>query len=179
MLAGGDLDAPTGAAVGGGIGDLGAEDDLHLVLLATAVLSDAGRPSLVEVGLMLTTATWLPVDDGLEAQLLQALVQAARCFVKPMQYPLSDARLPAAVLTDTDAPPTPLFLIPEGRDETVAQPAAAWYWSPRDSLMPALPARRSVAITTRTTPSPPPPPDGGMQRPAARADCAVNHLSAR
>lgn len=157
----------------------GAEPDLHLVLLATAVLSDVGRPTLVEVSLMLTTATWLPADGGFEAQLLQALVQAGRCFSKPLRYQLTGAALPAAVLTDTDDAPTPLFLVSDDGNETVARPAAAWCWSPRDSVMPALPARRYATFASDTTPSPPPPPDGGMQAPTGRADCAVDVPSAR
>lgn len=129
-----------------------ADSHLHLVLLATAALSEHGLPSLVEVTLMLTTAAWLPVDNAWEAELLNALVQERRRFSKPMRYQLAAGeRLPTAVLADTEAPPTPLYVLC-GTEASTAVPTddRAWCWSPQDSVLPALPGRR----TTRRTHAP-------------------------
>lgn len=135
-----------------------ADSRLRLVLLATAVLSEHGLPSLVEVTLMLTTAAWLPVDNAWEAELLNALVQDGRRFSKPLRYQLSaDERLPTAVLADTETPPTPLILVDGSATDTEADDRTTWCWSPLDSCMPALPPHR----TASQRPSSPTPARGG------------------
>lgn len=121
-----------------------ADSRLHLVLLATAVLSEHGLPSLVEVTLMLTTAAWLPVDNAWEAQLLNSLVHEGRRFSKPMRYQLTAAeRLPTAVLADTETPPTPLILVDGSATNAETDDRTTWCWSPLDSCMPGLPPRRT------------------------------------
>lgn len=120
-----------------------ADRRLHLVLLATAVLSEHGLPSVVEVTLMLTTAAWLPVDNAWEAELLNSLVHEGRRFTKPMRYQLAAAeRLPTAVLADTETPPTLLNLVDGSAAKTGPEDTTAWRWSPLNSSMPALPPRR-------------------------------------
>ena len=121
-----------------------ADSRLHLVLLATAVLSEHGLPSLVEVTLMLTTAAWLPVDNAWEAELLNTLVHKGRRFSRPMRYHLAAAeRLPTAVLVDTETPPTPLNLVDASATNAETDDRTTWCWSPLDSCMPALPPRRT------------------------------------
>lgn len=145
----------------------GANSHLHLVLLATALLSEAGLPSFVEVSLMLTTATWLPADNGHELQLLQALVDAGRRFSKPLRYQLpASARLPTTVLSDTEAPPTPLYVLSDGTaDLPMPTDPTAWCWSPQDTSLPALPRCQDAARRMPTLFSPAPMAGGMPPRP--------------
>lgn len=120
----------------------GADDSLHLVLLATAMLSEAGAPSVQGLTLMLTTATWLAVRRPGELPLLQRLVQEGRRFMTPMGGSDGEpGQWPTAVLTDTDAPPTPLY-VGSALDATgVLEEGGAWRWSTQDSTMPPIPQR--------------------------------------
>lgn len=134
----------------------GTEPDLHLLVIATFRVSEAGTPGVVELSLMLTTAHWLPVDDGWDKQLVAALVRQGRSFIKSLRYntPGSHA-LVCASLLDCGTAPCPLFIDRED-DQDASLPADSavpmpdtdtpiWRWTPAFGDMPALPRHQMKA----------------------------------
>ncbi|URI07634.1 DUF1173 domain-containing protein [Aquincola tertiaricarbonis] len=132
----------------------GADDGLHLVLLATAVLSAAGKPSVQALTLMLTTATWLPALGVSQLPLLQRLVQDSRRFTTLLGADDRESGTwPTAVLTDTAAPPTPLYVDSEMDAEDPTEDRGVWRWSPSQGALPPLPPR--APVPARPLPTPP------------------------
>jgi len=129
------------------------EPDLHLLMVATIRVDEAGKPCIVEMSLMLTTSQWLPVDDGWDRQLVGALVRQGRSFVKGLGYNMQgDQALVCASLLDCGPKPCPLFIdrehnldarLPADRSApTPDSSGPAWRWNPALSDMPALPRRQ-------------------------------------
>jgi len=131
----------------------GTEPDLHLLMIATFRVDEAGTPGIVELSLMLTTAQWLPVDDGWDRQLVGALVRQGRSFVKSLRYnvPTTQALVCASLL---DCGPAPYLLFIDREHNPEASPSAEitepdsdnpeWRWSPTRGDMPALPLRQQT-----------------------------------
>lgn len=128
----------------------GMESDLHLLMVATIRLDQAGTPCIVEMSLMLTTSQWLPVDDGWERQLIGALVRQGRSFVKSLRYnSQGDQAGICASLLDCGTLPCPLIIDREYNAEVEMvlnyfEPAPdcgapVWRWNPTLGDMPALP----------------------------------------
>lgn len=131
----------------------GTEPDLHLVMIVTFRLDEAGLPCIVELSLLLTTAQWLPVDDAWDRQLVGALVRQDRIFIKTLRYitPSTQALVRASLL---DCGPTPCSLIidrgehlnclsyTEGTELDSNDPV--WRWNPTLGEMPALPSRLAL-----------------------------------
>lgn len=98
--------------------------------------------------LMLTTENWIPIEGIHEADLIQALTEQKRRFMKPLRYDArSAASFPNALLLDTVAAPTPLHVVSGfmGLKERTAKEKvikasgdATWVWC-TDKAMPALP----------------------------------------
>lgn len=137
----------------------GAEPDLHLLMVATIRVDEAGTPSFMEMSVMLATSQWLPVDDGWDRQLVEALVRQGRSFVKGLRYNMQgDQALVCASLLDCGTMPCPLFIDRDHggdahlpADQSVPTPDSsgpAWRWSPALSDMPSLPQRQFKALPT-------------------------------
>ncbi|MBV8503272.1 MAG: DUF1173 domain-containing protein [Paucibacter sp.] len=76
-------------------------DETHLVLISTFGLSGCGVPKIERLSLMPATRNWLPLESGLELQLLERLVRDRRSFRKILRYDTSrDTELASLVLTD-------------------------------------------------------------------------------
>ncbi|MGE0429863.1 MAG: DUF1173 domain-containing protein [Hydrogenophaga sp.] len=131
----------------------GTEADLHLIVMATFRLDEAGAPALVEMTLMLATAQWLPVEDAWERQLINALVRHRRSFAKGLRYNAPpDQVLAAASLLDCGTAPYPLFIDRDHSHGDAPTPGfatlgtdgnpPAWRWLPVDGDMPALPPQQ-------------------------------------
>jgi hypothetical protein len=131
----------------------GTDGDLHLLMIATFRVDDAGVPSLVELSLMLATAQWLPVEDGWEKQLVGAMVRNGRSFIKGLRYnEAPDQPLVAASLLDCGDAPRPLLIArdhgqsdhtpPDFMVQTTHGDTPLWRWNPTDCDMPALPPQR-------------------------------------
>jgi hypothetical protein len=128
----------------------GMEPDLHLLMVATIRVDEAGTPCIMEVSVMLTTSQWLPVDDGWDQQLVEALVRQGRSFIKGLRYNnQGDQGLVCASLLDCGAMPCPLFIDREhcaevemlieffGPPPDPGEPL--WRWDPTLGDIPALP----------------------------------------
>jgi hypothetical protein len=125
-------------------------DDVHLIVIATFEINEAGIPLVAEINLMTTTSNWLPYDGYRERMLLDALVRSGRRFTKGLRYDLQrQIPIAAAVLMDTYPLPTALFLHPETPDKDYSAALTAlvenaelahWSWRPGDGEIPPLPS---------------------------------------
>lgn len=123
----------------------------HLVGIATFGMQASGVPLVEEVALMNVTEHWLPYENAYEHELLQALAQSNRRFVKGMRYNLPKGRpLASAVTTDSDQQPTAMYVIPPEADDeygAALQELIAtsrmqpWTWKAGVDAMPGLPRR--------------------------------------
>ena len=135
-------------------------DTVHMVVIATFGVSDAGIPTIGEMSLMPVTPQWLPIEDSFERQLVERLVADGRAFVKGLRYNLHrDQCLATATLTDTGDVGSLMFVVPPGLEGTVvadgingANPrndAPVWVWQPASEAMPRPPVRRPCGIQPR------------------------------
>ncbi len=139
----------------------GTEPDLHLIMIATFRVEEAGTPGFVELSLMLTNAQWLPVDDGWDRQLVGALVRQGRSFVKSLRYNVpSTHALVSASLLDCGPTPCPLFIERAHTSDATTSDGYAlrtheintplWQWQTVIASMPPLPPR-SAELAARET----------------------------
>jgi hypothetical protein len=136
----------------------GAADNLHMVMIATFGVSEAGIPAIAELSLMPVTGQWLPVEDSFEQQLVERLVRDGRSFVKGLRYNLPSGQpLASAILTDACESPVALCIARHGADDpqldsalkdfATVNDSAAWIWRVAQGAMPPLPCqRRPTAI---------------------------------
>lgn len=131
----------------------GATDKLHMVMIATFAVSEAGVPAIMELSLMPVTNQWLPVEDTFEQRLVDRLVREGRAFTKGLRYNLDPAHLLiCATLTDTDERACAMLIVRPTGIEDSTEPAfmpiaetalrSAWIWRTAEVDMPSLPLRR-------------------------------------
>jgi hypothetical protein len=125
-------------------------DTVHMVVIATFGVSEAGIPTIGEMSLMPVTPQWLPIEDSFERQLVERLVAEGRAFIKGLRYNLHRGQcLATATLTDTGDAGSLMFVVPpglEGPDRLDAIHSAAagtgskpWMWRIGHEVMPHLP----------------------------------------
>jgi len=125
-------------------------DTVHMVVIATFGVSEAGIPTISEMSLMPVTPQWLPIEDSFERQLVERLVAENRAFIKGLRYNLQhDQFVAAATLTDTGDFGTPMFVVTPGLERMAiteaissANPrggAPVWVWQPTSQAMPSFP----------------------------------------
>jgi hypothetical protein len=129
-------------------------------LLVTALIR-AKRENVYEVdalSIMMASEHWIPVEGAHEIELVHALVEQQRRFIKPLRYDArSAAAFPNALLIDVGADPVPLHVVSAFADEReraakaeaiarTTPPAWAW-WT--DQPMPPLPASAFVRSGAR------------------------------
>jgi hypothetical protein len=138
----------------------GANEVLHMVMIATFALTAAGLPTIVELSLMSVTGQWLPIGDSFELQLVEKLLREERAFAKALRYNLPSGHLPAcAILTDAADSPIPLCLDSPGRgnegyttteSQRPVEPSL-WTWRAGKEAVPPFPpiAQPRAAIDER------------------------------
>jgi hypothetical protein len=130
-------------------------DTVHMVVIATFGVSEAGIPAIGEMSLMPVTPQWLPIEDAFERQLVERLVADGRGFIKGLRYNLHrDQCLASATLTDAGEAGSLMFVIAPGLEGTAvadsvtgANPrgdAPVWVWHPASEAMPRLPVSAPV-----------------------------------
>ena len=104
---------------------------------------------------MLTSTHWIPVEGVHKLPLIDALVAARLCFIKPLRYDARrDVAFPNALLLDSGSQAVPLHVVSPFMDskERQAKEAAisgagpaVWSWRTTDSMppFPEASARRS------------------------------------
>ena len=96
----------------------------HIMVIGTFSIAKAGYPVLHEIGMMLTTANWIPFEHMREHELIDALTEDKRSFTKSLRFNLPVATpIASMVLTDT-TPPTAMFAATPG-EETASDTALA------------------------------------------------------
>lgn len=141
----------------------GACDHMHMVIIATFSVSEAGVPVVSELSLMPVTQHWLPVENVFDEQLVDRLVSQGRTFRKGLRYNLP-ATIPVAnaTLMDTGGEPYSLRISRESEANTEAplppethQHAhlpQSWVWRPEDGAMPPLPKKHFFTETANPCP---------------------------
>jgi len=104
----------------------------------------------VKLALMATTENWIPFDSTYEKEVIDAMTQSQRRFVKGLRYNLPSTRpLACLVANDTLPVPTALYIIhPNATDEfqvalqqmVEASELPAWIWNAGEGVMPTLPS---------------------------------------
>jgi hypothetical protein len=119
------------------------------IVLCALVYAKRERSYQIDTAsMMLTTEHWIPIEGMHEVELIQALIERKRRFMKPLRY---DARSAAsfanALLLDAGETPMPLHVVSafmERKDRTIKEKLikesgeAVWVWH-TDQPMPALP----------------------------------------
>ena len=136
-------------------------DNVHMIVIATFGVSEAGIPTISEMSLMPVTPQWLPVENSFERRLVEHLVAEGRSFIKGLRYNLGRTQaLACATLTDASEPAPVLFVVPPAIEQTqwlheLTQAGhdagkVAWLWLPAVEAMPALPERRPTGPSSRS-----------------------------
>lgn len=126
-------------------------DTVHMIVIATFGVSDAGIPAIGEMSLMPVTPQWLPIEDSFERQLVERLVADGRGFIKGLRYNLHrDQCLASATLTDAGEAGSLMFVIAPGLEGTAVAESIngansrgdvpVWVWHPASEAMPRFPA---------------------------------------
>ena len=141
----------------------GTSDAVHMMLIATFGLNEAGVPTIEELSLMPVTGQWLPIEDSFEQQLVERMVRDCRTFVKALRYNLPVGQLLAsAILTDTAESPVAICIARGGaNDEQVADVlkdlgtvngSPAWVWWVAQGTIPPLPRQsRPLPVVGRVS----------------------------
>jgi hypothetical protein len=123
-------------------------DTVHMIVIATFGVREAGIPTIGEMSLMPVTRQWLPVEDAFAKQLVDKLVAGGRSFIKGLRYNLgAESALACATLTDCEGVAPLLFVGPASAGDNtqslqVGDPSIpVWLWHPSSEAMPNLPPR--------------------------------------
>lgn len=130
-----------------------ADDDGHLMVIATFSVGRAGLAAAEEISLVMTDSHWLPYESLLDKLLLDAALAARRRFTKSLRYNLApDKPMASLVFTDTETPTAAFVLTSDEDRDTAAQIATdtgtgVWTWVVGEDMPPLPP----VADPRRTT----------------------------
>lgn len=126
------------------------EETSHLIIAATFGVGQSGFATLEEVALMVVTENWIPFEHSYDKQLIDALTDNKRSFIKGLRYNLTANRpLACAVLSDTVSRGIALYIVPPGADENYQDACEelitesgldSWVWRAGEETMPPLPA---------------------------------------
>jgi hypothetical protein len=126
--------------------------DTHVMVIATFSMAKAGYPILHDIGMMLTTANWIPFEHIRDAELIDAMTDAKRRFTKSLRFNLPSTAAIASMITTDTAPPVAMFISPpsgeadaESRLINTADEGSypAWLWL-ADDQMPNLPTQGAM-----------------------------------
>lgn len=126
-----------------------ADEEGHLIAIATFSADRAGRTRLQEIALMMTDQHWLPYTSSAEKALLDLLTEQQRRFVKRLPHGNVDAskHVPSLTFTDTDVPVSAYLVDRRDVTEELSSHATgtatpAWTWDINDP--PPLPPTRQT-----------------------------------
>ena len=162
-------------------------DASHLLFIATFSLGLARDAQLDEVSFVICTKEWLPVETVDEVDLLNALVAQRRHFIKGLRYNTpADAPLASAVLLDSTAKETALYVVPAAASEAYragieelqdGSSLPSWTWNVgTDAQVPALPSVANAGQRGASCPAPSP--SGSSKGSSARQSSGARTVSA-
>ena len=141
-------------------------DDSTRLIVAGLIYSPADQTYAIDqITFMLTTATWIPVEDGNDNELIRALTEQERRFLRPLRYDSKRwGAFANAKLLDTGDQAASLHILSDrlpkdvlaAKGQAIARSFGAWVWKAGAS-MPSLPPATSRYVPTFTLASPPGP----------------------
>ncbi|UXN57762.1 DUF1173 domain-containing protein [Phyllobacterium zundukense] len=128
----------------------GTGDALHLIMIATFGISDAGIASVEEIALMVVNENWIPFESVHEQRLLEKLASWRRKSVKGLRFNLSRDQPVVSVTLAAERPgPVAMYIVPAGAGEDYEAALAEliktrpemtpWIWRIAEGDMPKLP----------------------------------------
>lgn len=128
-----------------------ADDDGHLIVIATFTVGRAGLASVQELSLAMTDEHWLPYESAADKLLLDTAISEHRRFTKSLRYNLAATQAMASlVLTDTEIP-TAAYLLASADERTDIDAlqegtgADTWTWVIGEPMPPLPTPRRTPA----------------------------------
>jgi hypothetical protein len=127
-------------------------ENLHMLMIATFRMTDAGLPSVVELSLMPATAQWHLIEDHFDRQLVEKLVGEGRSFIQCLRFnaPASKVGVSAS-LTDCGSSTQFLFVVRQSshRDEhgeylerlVIDKGQQSWVWNALVEALPPFPCK--------------------------------------
>lgn len=126
-----------------------ADENLRVVLMATASLNEAGSAQLVEATLMLTTKNWIPVERTEEIELIDQLTSDHRSFTMGLRFNVKSRPVASVILTDVK-PACAMYIQPAEADDAYFDILAAletdhglatWQWDSDAGSLPDIPPK--------------------------------------
>jgi hypothetical protein len=128
-----------------------ADQDSHLIAIATFGVTLAGLAVVEEMALMVVSENWIPYDSAYEKKLVDVLAKVRERSIKSLRYNLEPERPTAAAMLQRQPRPVGLYIIPPSADGAYegalnalveSRPEIdAWIWRVADGEMPPLPVR--------------------------------------
>ncbi|MDQ6436407.1 DUF1173 domain-containing protein [Mesorhizobium sp. LHD-90] len=125
-----------------------ANQDSHLIAIATFGLTLAGLAVVEEMALMVVSENWIPYDSIYEKKLVDSLAKLNARSVKGLRYSLLAERPSAAAMLQRPSHPLALYIIPPSADRYYEEALEelissrpeidAWTWRVVDGEMPSL-----------------------------------------
>lgn len=127
-----------------------ANENSHLIAIATFGISSAGVSFIDEIALMVVTENWIPFESVDELRLLSRLAGMRRKSVKGLRFNLSrDQPLVCVTLPEQRPSPVAMYVVPANADEDYdrglaemieARPEMTpWIWRTAEGDMPPMP----------------------------------------
>jgi hypothetical protein len=153
------LDAKLGKKVLSQFGNLfnlrDMQQDVKLIGVFTVAMKGVDDFRVDTMTIVMTTQTWIPIEDSAEKALADALTAAGRRFIKPLSFDApSTVAFPNFLLLDVGRDPVPLNIVPitahyvtrKAKEALIAAATTpGWVWRPEASMtMPPLPVKQSL-----------------------------------
>ena len=125
-----------------------AQENVHIILIATFTISSTGLPILADIGMMLVNAQWLPFEDQREAELLNAVVAQKRRFIKSLRFNLAPSAVVASGVFSDCEPAVAAFIATDDDIAEIEMLAGEvnypfWLW-PSADIMPNFPSKKAT-----------------------------------
>lgn len=127
----------------------GADEDSHLIAIATFGLTPAGLAVVEDIALMVVAENWVPYESTYEKRLVDALARVGERSVKGLRYNLSVEKPTAAAVLQHDSQPIALYVVPPSVDNAYEEALGklissrpeigVWIWRTTEGEMPPLP----------------------------------------
>lgn len=92
---------------------------MHLIAIATFLVSASGNPTIDTLSFMMVDSNWLPFENLEELDVLNKAVVDNRYFIKGLRYNLKPSTVIASFLfSDTGENPTTFYIVPVGAGES-------------------------------------------------------------
>lgn len=127
-----------------------ANENTHLIAIATFGISGAGVSFIDQIALMVVTENWIPFENADELRLLTRLAGLRRKSVKGLRFNLNrDQPLVCVTLPEQRPQPVAMYIVPASAEEGYARGLAemiemrpemtAWIWRTAEGDIPPLP----------------------------------------